>query len=231
MLDNPDKHPSYGTVLFHRISGGKSNLFGSPIRNHYTTIKLTIHQAVRHHDLHEDRIHGHGVLAEVELSAAQFAELLTTMNVGSGVPCTIRFMHGMGKIEDPPDDDVEIDRVQESFKGDLTGMVSWLKRKRGELKKLLGKKSIGKGDRKEIMGIIENVLMEVQSNIPFTVDQFNEATERIVTAGKAEIDSFVTQMVQVTGLKQLQAMRGGEVLNTKALPSGAEGEDDGEHSP
>jgi hypothetical protein len=223
-----DTHPSYGTVLFTRTygGGGKERLFGSSILKHFSTIKLSIHEAERYHDLHQDHVWG-GIrqIIEVEMSAAQFAELLTTMNVGTGVPCTIRWREGVGRVEDPPDDEIEIDRVQHSFRENLDGLVTWLLKRRKDMMAIFKKKAIGKHDREEIVWIVERVIQEVRSNLPFTVDQFNEAAERIVTAAKAEVDSFVTQTIQVTGIEQLRAMKGGEVIAPKALPYGVEGDD------
>jgi len=217
----PKNHPSYGTVMFTRThcGGGREKLFGSAITNHFTTVKLTIREAELRHKYHEDRIWGDRKIIEVELSAAQFVELLTTMNVGTGTPCTIRFRQDVGKIEIPPDDEIEIDHVQDSFKKDLKEMADWLLARRKELMVILEKKAIGKKDREDILEIIEMVIQEVRSNRPFALDQFNEATERVVVAAKAEVDSFVTQMVQSTGLEQLRAMKGGEIINRKALPS------------
>jgi len=208
IMDEKDKkeHPSYGTVLFTRMSGGKTNLFGSSIRTHMSTIMLTIHEATRYHDLSEDRVFGGKQLIQVELSAAQFAELLTTMNVGSGVPCTIRHRIGAGRIEDPPDDEIELDRVQAGFKDELKELRDYIKEASAEMATLLEKRSLSKKDKEKIQWIVDKTLQEVECNWPFVVDQFAEATERVVTAAKSEIDSFVTTMVQVTGLKQLKKM-------------------------
>lgn len=221
------KHPSYGLVSFHRVScgGGKEKLFGSSILHHFTTVRLTLHEAELTHDLCYDSIFPSKQIVEVEMSAAQFAELLTTMNQGSGVSCTIRWREGVGQVESPPDDEIEIDRVHESFKANMAERVEWLLERRKELGEILKKKAIGKQDRVEIEQIIEGVIAEFRSSAPFAVDQFSEATEKIVTAAKAEVDSFVTQVIQTTGLEQLRAMKGGEVIDTKALPYGAEGDD------
>ena len=203
---NEDVHPSYGTVGFSKRFGGKMNLFGSSIRTHMSTITLTIHEAKRYHDLSEDRIYGGNKIIQVELSAAQFSELLTTMNVGSGVPCTIRHRKDVGRIEDPPDEEIEIDRVQQGFKEKLTEIRERIKEASMGMQEILAKRSLNKQDKHKIQWIVDKVLQDVTANWPFVVDQFGEATERVVTAAKSEIDSFVTTMVQVTGLKQLKKM-------------------------
>ena len=86
-----ENHPSFVTVQFSRLSGSK-RFFGSSVTSH-SWIRLQIRPATLYHYLGEDSIYAtNRSLVEVDLSPAQFAELLTTMNVGSGVPGTlIRF--------------------------------------------------------------------------------------------------------------------------------------------
>ena len=42
--------------------------------------------------------------------------------------------------------------------------------------------------------------------MPFALDQFNEAVERVTSAAKAEVDAFVMDAITRTGLKQLKQM-------------------------
>jgi hypothetical protein len=203
------EHESYGMVGFHRVSHGpgKSRLFGSSITKHYSTVMLRIRPAQMSHHLSSDHYFGKSrTHIEVELTATQFAELLTTMNVGDGVPCTVRRLNGK-LMEDPPGIRPEAERVRDGFGQkmiDLTTRTRAAKRRVMEI--LAAKKAPNKHDRREIAEAFEQVVQELESNIPFVADQFQEATDRIVTAGKAEIDSFVTTMVQTTGLTQLQEM-------------------------
>ena len=44
---------------------------------------------------------------------------------------------------------------------------------------------------------------QLGSNIPFVVKQFQEATTRITTAAKAEVDAFVTGVVRAAGLQSI----------------------------
>jgi len=214
MQENWDKHPSYGTVGFHRISrGGPVTLFGSSIRKHMTTVLLTIRRGERCHDLHEDRIMGWDKLLEVEMSSAQFAELLTTMNVGTGTPCTIRQIEGK-EVPYPPDIEVEIDRVHDSFNTSISNLKEMLNSNFKKIEEIVFlKKPLMAEQKRYILGLANKIIQEVTSNIPFIIDQFAEATERITTSAKAEVDSFVTNVIMQTGLKQLQAIS----IDTKRL--------------
>ena len=93
-----EKDKSWGMVGFYRTYGGGKELFGSDVTNH-NTIRLTIKHARKHRELGKDWTMGDDIICEVELSALQFAELLTNMNVGDGVPCTIKYTREDGCIE------------------------------------------------------------------------------------------------------------------------------------
>jgi hypothetical protein len=118
-------------------------------------------------------------MIEVALSPAQFAELLTTMNSGPGVPGTL--------------EKVMKNRAQE-FKDALSEVTKIVEEK----------KALSKSDCKQIMGILSSMVMQFESNMPFYVGQFEEAAEKIAVQTKAEVDAFITHAVQSTGLETLR---------------------------
>jgi len=59
--------------------------------------------AEKERHLNRDWFHKKKHLIEVEMSQTQFAEMITSLNVGDGVPCTIRYLPDKHRIEDPPD--------------------------------------------------------------------------------------------------------------------------------
>ena len=83
-------HPSFGIAKFSRHScSHPQSLFGSSI-GHENTITLTISRADHiRSDSSYDRYYEKGQIIEVEMSAAQFAEMITTMNMV--VVCQLRF--------------------------------------------------------------------------------------------------------------------------------------------
>jgi len=196
-----EEHESYGLVQFSRCQGGGRRLFGSSIRSHGHFIALRIQRARRMHDLSHDWYTSadRTPIIEVHLSAAQFAELLTTMNMGDGVPCTIRHM-GAERMEDPPDTDTEAEKVQTGFKEDMERFARKLDAFRAEMGALFQKKSVGKGEREEVLKQIDLFIQEVRSNMPFALSSFEEATERVVTTAKAEVEAFTTHAVLTAGL-------------------------------
>lgn len=88
-------HPAFGNITVHRstVSGGPQGgavLFDSEIA-HREVMTLRISPASRKRDLNHDWIHATSKpLIEVEMSMAQWASFVSSINSGGGVPCTIR---------------------------------------------------------------------------------------------------------------------------------------------
>ena len=116
------EHPSYGLVRISRVTGGPGaqNLFGSPLARHYGTIRLSIGTAKWIHGLHHDHYHGslRGEHIGIEMSAAQFADMITSLNMGSGTPCTLRYLAGV-EVPPPPDHATEAEHIRDNFAGSL----------------------------------------------------------------------------------------------------------------
>jgi predicted nucleic acid-binding Zn-ribbon protein len=139
------------------------------------------------------------------LSPAQFAELLTTLNVGGGVPGTLQSFDGK-QIEQLEVTESESKRVREHYE-------KMLKVKRAEVKEEIKaieaemdeKKTLTIDLKKRIKAVLESLTVQSEGSMPFYIDQFQEATERVVVQAKAEVDAFVTHAIQQTGLEQLRA--------------------------
>ena len=204
-LDKEAKtHPAYGHAVFSRVQG-QIKLFASPLAYHNEFITLTISRSELRHDLSRDWRHPTKELIEVAFSPAQFAQLLTTLNVGEGAPCTIQHTAEEGRIERIQDDEqVETERIQEGFEADLQGLVAKVKQYQKDVEAILSKKSIGKGDREEIRSALAMVLQSVQCNLPFVLEQFQRAAVKVETTAKAEVEAMITSAVERLGLESLK---------------------------
>ncbi|MCK4824456.1 hypothetical protein KA005_52380, partial [bacterium] len=169
-----EKHPAYGLVSFSRVthSGGANRLFGSSLDDHHTSITLEIKRASVRHDLSQDWFFPEQTMIKVELSQLQFAELLTTMNAGSGIPCTIRWVNDKGYLPRLKESRLEVDKIREEFEGDVSDLVTDMHKAFKEVNKLfLNKQSVSKGDRKKALDIIEDAIKLMENSAPFVVEQ------------------------------------------------------------
>lgn len=195
------EHESYGMVGLSRCTGS-ARLFGSAIPRHGHFICLRVSEGERNHHLSRDWYRARKNLIEVWLSAAQFADMVTGMNMGEGVPCTIKRLHGK-LLEEPPDLKTEAEKVQTDFSTDLQDLVTQLKGARKEIEGILEQKSIKVADRKTILARVNKMVQEIEANVPFVLQSFQEASDKVVTHAKAEVEAFTTARVIAAGVKAI----------------------------
>lgn len=220
-LKNPPKpekheHPSYGMLSIGRTMGTHAKrLFGSSLKSHHGTIRLTVSPGYMQHELNHDWYHSTAAtIFEIELSAAQFAEAITSINSGS-TPCTIRVQNGKD-VEDPPDLETEVERVKNRFGDDLKDMIQVMKERRREIEKLTDK--LSDKAKKQLKIELDVMVQQLTANTPYVLEQFDKATEKVVTSAKTEIESFAMHVLHAAGLEALADGRMPQMLAASAEP-------------
>jgi len=213
-------HPSYAIIGLSRITGTRS-LFNSPFA-HQGFMRLRIGRAEKHRHLSNDWIHSLGQpLIEVDLSYSQFAEFLTSANIGDGVPCTINRFQGQG-VPEP-----EIENYFETFKTERDVTIQKCSDAFNALDALIGSLNISKKAQGELYAAAKTARRAITDSIPFIEDQFVEHMEGVTAKAKVEIASYGNAVVHQLGLA---ALRGespgipafGLPIDIKALPGSAE---------
>lgn len=207
-------HPSYCQVSFSRSGGTFGRLFGSPLPRHEGVICLRVMRArekiddgiPQYYSKHEDGI------VEVYLTSAQFAELLTTMNVGQGVPGTLRAV-GTEMMERPPQDaPLPTESLRHSFAKDVANVAKRVVEVRQQVADIFGKKTPPTlKDKDSILRMIDMLDTHLRANMPFVLGRFEEAAEKVVVHAKAAVDATVTHAAIMAGLARL-AERGAPQL-------------------
>ena len=205
------KHPSFGMIGISNQSCNKSiPLFGSSIK-HDRFISLRIKKACVTRNLHQEWFNGNDTIIEVILSKSQFTELITSFNIGDGVPCTIRYAECELK-EEPPyigQNEVFAEEVQEEFSKVMKDSDEIVKYAEDILTK---KGNIKAQDKEELLRKIRRLQMNVKSNIPFLHRQFTRAMNKTVSIAKQEIEGFYTNTIMKLGKKAL------DKLNAPSVP-------------
>lgn len=205
--ETKERADSYGMLQINRISGnGNAVLFGSSI-THNETIRLSIHPGTVTRTLNHDWYYAEGkAFIEVEMSQAQFAEAITSMNMGSGVPVTIRRLNGKG-VEHEGFVNKRVQFEQE-FRERMEKLEQSLRHLTEESEDLLrNKKSLNKGDRESILSELNRLKMEISSNIPFMMSSYNEQLDKTSKEAKAEIEAFTINKINQLGLTKLQELQ------------------------
>ena len=199
VLENkPEVHESYGLLAISRVTGTPRSLFGSTIR-HGDTITLTISEGKVYRDFQRNRYMEGKELIKVEMSQSQFAEAITTMNVGSGVPVTLQHVLGSRKAEPPSVDFKE--RAKNELKKEMDVLAERIAELAKDAKEILTRKGgpINAAEKKKILDDLMHLKQEVESNIPFAHECFQEAVDETVVQAKAEVDACMTSMRERLG--------------------------------
>ena len=188
--ENKYTHPAFGMVGFYRVSGGKRTLFGSSI-DHNDRICLRIRHGEEFRGLSNDFYMGTGDIVEVEMSYSQFAECISAMNVGDGVPCTITYTEKDGHI---PAISKNMSKRQQ-FRDEFT---EYIQKAMGSIQEQIiriqesldSKKNLGVKERQEIVKKLGIVRSNIGCNLDFVASQFDEQIDKSVNEAKGEIEAF-----------------------------------------
>lgn len=196
-------HESFGIAGFSRSTTGGDgvSLFGSSIK-HGNTITLTVRQAEVTRNLEQDWYHSSNRLpiVEIEMSQAQFAEMITSMNMGDGIPVTLRYVNGK-RMEACP----HVSKVAQhsnEFKQRMREFSNSLIAKEKEFFAMIEKR-LPKKEQDEAKNMLHGIIQEVESNIPFYEKQFVRQMEKTQTEAKSEIEAFINNKIHSAGLTSL----------------------------
>jgi hypothetical protein len=206
-IDSRETHPAYGMAVFGRASvggvRGKNRLFGSSIDS-MNIITLTICQAEVYHSLGSDHFMGNKEIISVDMTEHQFAQLLTTMNQGDGVPVTIRHVN-MKRTPPLPDTKVEAAKIVDKFRDDVDKWKKELSTTMAEIEGILAKKgALNQEEKKKITELTSGLVERIKGHTTFLLDQFDESIVGVVSQAKAEVDGFINSAVARTGLTALK---------------------------
>lgn len=196
------KHPSFGQISFSRVNGNGTNFYGSELpQDHYITMEVKNSEIQR--DLTQDRYYAIGIpLIKIRMSAIQFAEMITSMNHGSGVPCTIERLVGQ-KVEDLPSHENRKDFVHRKFEDRMKDFANSIRENQKKAKEIVKKKTLSKQDIHDLTHQLEWLTQEVESNIPFFAKCFQETMDEVVSEAKLEVENAIQHKISTLGLNAL----------------------------
>lgn len=199
------EHPAGVAVQFSRVSGSRE-FFGSSIKSG-SWITLTVRKAKLNNFFGETRVATESQLPliEVDLSPAQFAELLTTMNYNIGVPGTMTYYNGnhVEKFTTPVD---EIANAEKYAKESVDGHYRRRKEETATLQKMIAESKLSNKDKENIKKMIEG-LSSLDRNIDFYEKRIQEAATRFTVQAKAEVEAHITHAITKLGLESLAAQK------------------------
>lgn len=204
-----ESHESYGLIQINRTHSTAARLFGSSMpHSHFFSMRISRARRLMREfgeDFHTD---GGVPIVEITLSPAQFVEMITSQNIGQGVPCTIEYVDGVAMDPVPKGAGSEIKLTVDLFRRELEALMGQLKTADAQVAEILAKKSLTKDDKEQIRKIVHRVNRLMNDNAPFAMKLMGEHTEKLIAKGKAELDAIITMALRQAGIKAIEANGG-----------------------
>jgi len=202
------RNDSYGQISFSRTQCTGKKLYGSEIK-HDSFISMEINNSeMVEDDLHQTHYFERDKIIEVSITASQFAELITTLNYGTGVPCTLEYVRDVGKLNYIPPYDTNVDeKLEKTINIEKERFKETVISIQNELKNILSKKNIGKKDKEELQSKIDMLIRNCINNYKFAERQFKKQMEKHIVECKTEIESTLSQISQTLNVNDLQKTR------------------------
>lgn len=184
-------HPSYGMITVSRVNVSPPiSLFGSSIK-HGNMIRLEISHGKYERGINHDYYYKKGRICEVDLSMVQFAEIMTSIGNGDGIPCTIRFTERDGYM--PHIEYVnKVEQYKSEFRNQLSDVEKSVDEAYSAMKELFDtKKTFNKADKEKILNLLNRAKMDIGCNAEYVLDSFGEQMEKTVKEARGEIEAFM----------------------------------------
>jgi hypothetical protein len=191
-------HPAFGQIQANRVSG-HAQLYASDFL-HHNTIRIEIKRSELHRSLSRDWHFARETIAEVEMSEAQWATFISTLNVGGGTPCTLlatetnRSLPGLPRPE----------KRQDQFAEEMKKTLNKTRKQLSDLHAMIERCSLSAKAKREMLMALEVAGYGVGSSIEFVANQFGEHMEKVTEDAKIEVEAYVNNVVSRTGLAVLK---------------------------
>ncbi len=199
--EEKQKHSSFGQIRFIRSHSNGMDFYGSELnQNDYISLEIDNSEIIR--ELTQDWYYPTNSIIRLRMSSNQFAELITSLNSGSGTPCTIERLRGE-KIDQLPIQESRKDFVHRKFEDRMEEFGQKLKERQDKANEIIKKPKLSRADARELGFHIEWLTMEIEKNIPFFGKCFQENMDEVVLEAKTEIENAIQTKITNAGMESL----------------------------
>jgi hypothetical protein len=199
-----------GLIRVARVASGAGlPFYGSKVL-HDAFVKIEVFEAYDDRSYGSDRYCDGKLLASVEMSPIQWADLITNMNA-MGIPCTIKRIGGE-KMEEPSPDIVDpIGKIKIDMNRPDDEVKERIREVKDALKKSIdAKKPISPAAAKELFSTLDSADENYDSNRKFYKDQAEKELQHMAIEAVNTAEARINNTLSSLGL---------ETLKTNLLPN------------
>jgi hypothetical protein len=194
------EHESFGQIRFSRVNG-YANFYGSELpQQNYICLEISTSKCEK--SLTQEWYFPQQKIMRLRMSAGQFSELITSMNYGSGVPCTFERLNGK-VVEEYTNEEPRKEFVHRVFREKMQKFSETLNEKKVKAKEIIQKKNFNKSDVETLSNMLSSIFMEVEMNIPYFTECFQETMDKVVSEAKIEVENAILHKITLAGLEKL----------------------------
>jgi hypothetical protein len=178
-------HPAYAQIFASRISGG-ATLYGSDLR-HSSFVRLRIAgSTLTRRGCSDWAMPADVAMVEVDMSEADWATFVSSMNVGNGAQCTLRRFNGevMPQLPAPKG-------RAEQFSAEMAATIERGMQGLKSLKESVESLKLSEKQKAKLLADIASAERNFAANTNFVAEQFDEHMERTVERAKADFNGFI----------------------------------------
>jgi hypothetical protein len=191
-----ETHPAYAQISASRVSGNRE-LYQSEF-SHQHFISITLRHSELHRSLSRDWPFTRKEVVQVDMSESQWATFISSLNSGSGTPCTLSSIQ---EERVPPIKRVTstTDKFREESRVTLQQSLVRLER----LKMMIEEAKLTKSRQSELLSEVGQIKRSLTSSIEFVASQFDEHVEETKEKAKVELEAYLSNHIHQVGLEQL----------------------------
>lgn len=199
-------HPSFGSIVLHRVTSNGTYLAGSAVQHHgYVCLSISEAEFIEHGYGHESLFSGKQIV-EVCMTEHQFAELISRWNVGDGTPCTITDRPEPGSkmmsVAPPPPGQGAREAFGDLIDGAVNDINKLIMETAKEIDDIVGDR-LPKKQRERLDQALSILKRNVPSNLNYATESLHEVAERIIARGKVEMEAAGRSLIERLGLSSL----------------------------
>ena len=198
------RHPAYGMINLHRTTGGDQTLYGSDFK-HDSSIRITLCASKMERSDNRNWFYAGKRKFEIAMSESQWGAFLSSMNQGSGVPCTIR-QDEQGRPPECPYSPEVLDFKQE-LDTEVENIVALMDEAMAMGDELGKGKTIKKKDFKDLLAQLWEAQRTLYDRLPSVKQSYEEAMSKTTQAAAREIEAKLQMLIQAVGTEGIQKIK------------------------
>ena len=201
LLKNRDSQPCYGIINFKRVHCNSEHLYGSEVA-HTDVIEMTVKRSDCVHELNHDWYFGKDDIIQLQMSSAQFAQLITSLNMGEGVPCTLTYTEKDGDISQIKWVGQK-EKIHNDFNKQMESLKTLVTDDLDEVCGELDSKNVNLTRQRELSNKLKQIGRILYDKIPFINKSFMESTDNVQTQAIQEVEARIQSKINYISMQNI----------------------------